>query len=322
MAKKPRYRTKNWKEYNQALVQRGSLTLWVSDDALRGWLHQGKRRRGRPLLFSDAAICCTLTIRAVFRLPLRQTEGFLGSIFRLMAVDLPVPDFSTLSLRGKMLCVPLVRRGSGPLHLLLDSTGLKIRGEGEWRRHRYPKGRSGHCRWRRFHIGVDAVSGEILCHELTLSRIQDATPGMRFIAGASDALASVTADGAYDKTKIYDICDRRTVRPIIPPQKNAKIRRREWTWDPRTKRYARYIFYLGARNAAIRAIRRRGRRRWKQESGYHRRSLVETAFSRTQRIFGQGLRSKRIARQRTEAAIRCHALNVMTRLGMPRTVRA
>ncbi len=322
MAKTVRYRTKNWHEYNAALVARGSVTFWISEDAVRGWMHQGERCRGRPLIFSDDAIRCALTVRAVFRLPLRQTEGFLRSVFQIMDLTFPIPDFSTLCLRGKTLTVPLVRRNTGPLHLLLDSTGLKIRGEGEWRRHRYPKGRSSHCRWRRFHIGVDAVSGEILCEELTLSRVQDATAGVRLIEHAPDLLASVTADGAYDKVKIYDRCDRRDVLPIIPPQKNAKIRRKEWTWDPRAGKYMKEIVYLQARHATIRAIRRRGRRRWKEESGYHRRSLVETAFSRTQRIFGQALRAKRMAHQRTEAAIRCHALNLMTVLGMPQTVRA
>ncbi len=321
MAKTQRYRTKNWKEYNEALVQRGSLTLWVSEDALQGWIHRGKRGRGRPVLFSDEAIRCVLILRAVFRLPLRQTEGQVRSIFRMMHLTLPVPDFSTLCLRSKDLLIPLPRRNTGPLHLLLDSTGLKIRGEGEWRRHRYPKGRSGHCRWRRFHVSVDAVSGEILGQELTLSRVQDATPGVRLIEQASRDLVSVTADGAYDKVKIYDVCEQRNVLPIIPPQKNAKIRRREWTFDPREERYVKRIPYLGAREAAIRAIRRKGRKKWKRESGYHRRSLVETAFSRTQRIFGQGLRAKRMANQRTEAAIRCRALNIMTALGMPETVR-
>ena len=320
MAKKSRYRTKNWKEYNEALVRRGSLTVWITEDALDGWIHRGQRRRGRPFMFSDDAVRCALTLRAVFRLPLRQTEGFLRSVFRLMACDLPVPDHSTLCLRGKDLAVPLVRRHRGPLHLLLDSTGLKIRGEGEWRRHGHPKGRSGHRRWRKFHIGLDAVSQEIVCEELSLSRVADATAGVRLITVAPGDPASVTADGSYDKVKIYDAADRRRAAVIVPPRKDAKIRK-GWKKDVRDGRYKQVIPYLEPRHAAIRAIRRGGRKRWKQDAGYHRRSLVETAFSRTQRLFGQGLRSRRIACQRTEVAIRCLSLNTMTALGMPKSVK-
>lgn len=317
MAKKYHYRTKNWKKYNEALKQRGSITLWISEDALAGWMHQGRRRRGRPFVFSDAAILCALTLRAVFRLPLRQTEGFLQSIFQVMHVFLPVPDYSTLCLRGKSLIVPLVRKGNEPLHLLLDSTGLKIRGEGEWRA---KHGKSGHRKWRKFHIGIDAQTQEIVVEELSLSRVADATAGKRLIDAAPTTLVSVTADGSYDKVKIYDAAERKQAAVVIPPRKDAKIRKGRRR-DVRDGKYKQHISYLEGRHANIRAIRRSGRKRWKRESGYHRRSLVETAFSRTQRLFGQGLRSKRIARQRTEAAIRCRALNIMTGCGMPETVK-
>src|SRR5687768_15920030 len=116
MPKKTEYRIKNWKKYNEALVQRGSITLWIAPDALQGWMHRGTKRRGRPFVFSEAAIECALTLRTVFRLPLRQTEGFLHSVFALMQIGLPVPDYSTLSLRAKTLHVDLHCKASGPLH--------------------------------------------------------------------------------------------------------------------------------------------------------------------------------------------------------------
>ena len=316
MPKKSLYRTQNWKKYNEALVQRGSITLWISEDTLAGWMHQGRRKRGRPFTFSDDAILCALTLRAVFRLPLRQTEGFLRSVFGLMGIALPVPDYTTLCLRRKSLVVPLVRRKSGPLHLLIDSTGLKIRGEGEWRQR---SGKSGYRKWRKFHIGIDAESQEIVVEELSLSRVADATAGKRLIEAAPADLASVTADGSYDKVKIYDAAGRKQAAVIIPPRKDGKVRR--YRRDPRDGTWKKHLPCMNPRDEAIRAIRRGGRKRWKRESGYHRRSLVETAFSRTQRLFGQGLRSKRIAPQRTEAAVRCRALNIMTALGMPETVR-
>lgn len=316
MAKKQKYRIKNWKEYNNALAKRGSITVWVSDDALAGWRHRGKNARGRPLVFSDAAILCALTLRAVFRLPLRQTEAFLQSIFALLGCDLPVPDYSTLCLREKTLSVPLVRTRQGPLHLVLDSTGLKIRGEGEWRvRH----GKSGHRKWRRFHIGIDALSREIVVEDLSLSRVHDATAGVRLLQAAPEETATVTADGAYDKLKIYLACAQKEALPIIPPQKNARIR--HMRKDPRDGKWKMDIPYLESRHETIRAIRRGGRRKWKRESGYHRRSIVETTMYRMKHIFGPGLKSKRIARQRTEALVRCRALNCMTAFGMPETAR-
>lgn len=316
MPKKQKYRIKNWKKYTEALVQRGSITVWIAEDALQGWIHKGTRTRGRPFVFSAAAIRCALTVRAVFRLPLRQTEGFLRSVFALMHVSLPVPDYSTLSLRAKTLRAVFDPSSHRPVHLVLDSTGLKIRGEGEWRRR---QGKSGHRKWRKFHIGIDATTQEILIQELSLSRVADATAGVRLIERAPGALSTVTADGSYDKVKIYDVCERRKARPLIPPRKDAKIQK-GWKKDVRDKRYKRRIAYLEPRHDAIRRIRKGGRKRWKRESGYHRRSLVETAFSRTQRLFGQGLRSRRMARQRTETFIRCTALNHMTALGMPETI--
>lgn len=317
MAKKTLYRIKNWKEYNASLVARGSVTLWISDDARKGWLERGPRRRGHPVVFSDSAILTALTLRAVYRLPLRQTEGFLLSIFDLLGSNLPVPDYSTLSLRARNLRVDLPRQASEPLHLILDSTGLKIRGEGEWRE---KQGKSGHRKWRKFHVGLDALTQEIVVQELTLSRTSDATPGTRLIQKAPEPLASVRADGAYDKVKIYLACNRRGAHTIVPPRKDAQIRK-GWKKDLLDGKWKRDIPYLVDRNDAIRCIRRMGRKRWKRESGYHRRSLVETAVGRLKRTFGPGLASRRMARQRTEMSIRCRALNVMTHLGMPESER-
>lgn len=318
---KPRYHVRNWNTYNAALVQRGSLYLWIAEDVTESWFDRRTHRRGRPQIFSDAAIRCALTLRAVFRLPLRQTEGFLQSIFRMMHLNLPVPDYSTLCLRSRTLSVPLQSKKKSPaedLHLVLDSTGLKIRGEGEWRRGKH--GKSGHRKWRKFHLGIDPQTGAIVVQELTTSHVHDATAGARLIHAAPDSLVSVTADGAYDKLKVYLACHRRNVHPVIPPQKNAKIQK-WWHKDPEDGQWKHHVPYLADRNDNIRSIRKRGRKRWKQESDYHRRSLVEATISRFIRLFGPALRSKRIARQRTEVAIRCSVLNLMTGLGMPDTIR-
>jgi hypothetical protein len=166
MPKKSLYRIRNWKEYNASLVARGSLTIWMSDDARRGWLYDGAQQQGHPIVFSDDAIITALTIRAVYHLPLRQTEGFLLSIFDLLQSDLPVPDYSTLSKRGKGLCVDLQRHGNDePLHLVIDSSGLKVYGEGEWKVKMH--GKSKRRTWRKIHLGINVFTGEIEAEELT-----------------------------------------------------------------------------------------------------------------------------------------------------------
>jgi hypothetical protein len=141
---KSAYRIRNWKQYNDALVRRGSLTLWVEQETLRAWRYQGPSQRGAQFQFSDLAIECLLTLRAVYHLTLRATEGFARSLFGLMEVDLLVPDYTTLCRRAASVRITLPKRAEGPLHLVLDSTGLKVYGEGEWkvRQHGYSKRRA------------------------------------------------------------------------------------------------------------------------------------------------------------------------------------
>lgn len=316
MPKKTQYRIRNWKEYNHALGQRASLTLWIAEDVQQGWLSQKTRKQGRPVVFSDAAIQCSLTLRTVFHLPLRQTEAFLRSVFQLMQVDLPVPDYSTLSLRAGGLPVLLHPRRTEGIHLLLDSTGLKVRGDGEWKRKWY--GINKHRLWRKLHLGINAQTGEVEAVALTSSHVHDSTPIVRLLRQVP-TITTLIADGSYDRVNVYDALHDKTILPIIPPRKGAKIRR--YRKDPRDGKWKKRLPCMAARDANVRAVRTLGKKRWKQESGYHRRSLVETAMFRQKRIFGGELRSRTIKRQRTEAMIRCRAMNVMTKLGMPQSVR-
>ncbi len=130
---KTKYRVGNWPEYERALVQRGDITLWISADAIDAWMPAPSGRRGGQRKFSDLAIETALTLRLVFKLPLRQTEGFLRSLLFLMDVDLDVPDHTTLSRRSMHLDVELHRvHAKEPIHLIVDSTGLSMVGEGEW----------------------------------------------------------------------------------------------------------------------------------------------------------------------------------------------
>ena len=216
-----RYRTLNWSSYNASLRERGSLTVWF--DPNMAWHAAPSGKRGRQQIFSDAAIQACLTIKVLFGLPLRQTTGFVGSLLKLAGLDWPVPDFSTLCRRQKTLAVQLPYRGSGgPLHLLIDSTGIKVRGEGEWhaRKHGGAKRRV----WRKVHLAVDEATLEVRAVEITGSGVGDAPmlPGLLSQIPADKPIASVTADGAYDGRACRDAVADRGAEAIIPPRRNAK----------------------------------------------------------------------------------------------------
>ncbi len=191
------YRVKNWRDYDKSLVQRGSLTFWIDDEALKAWAYQGPPQQGSQFDYSDLAIQMTLTIREVFRLTNRATEGLVQSLFQLLQVDLKAPDHSTLSRRGKTLKVTLPKRVQGELHLVLDSSGLKVYGEGEWkvRQHGWSKRRT----WRKMHLAIDAGSGEIQAAILTEAGIHDAEVAPAMLQQVEQPIASVSADGSYDR---------------------------------------------------------------------------------------------------------------------------
>jgi hypothetical protein len=308
-ASNPTYRIRSWKRYNDALVRRGSLTLWVDQAAFDTWRYQGPTQQGAQFLFSDAAIECLLTLRAVYHLTLRATEGFALSLFDLMAVDLPIPDYSTLCRRAGALCITLPKKATGPLHLVLDSTGLKDYGEGEWkvRQHGYSKRRT----WLKLHLAVDPGTHEVQAALVTEPGATDeeAVPALLNQVG-SPISGGAGADGSYDRRSVYEALERRGARAIIPPRRDAKIQRHGNRSGPRP-----------ARDEHLRRIRQIGRAAWEQESGYHRRSLGEMATFRMKTIFGAGLSSRAAERRATEVGVRCRALNIMTHQGMPVTVR-
>jgi hypothetical protein len=307
-APKSAYRIRNWKQYNDALVRRGSLTLWVDQDTLRAWRYQGPARRGAQFEYSDLAIECLLTLRSVYHLALRATEGFARSLFELMEVDLPVPDYTTLCRRAATVPIALPKKATGPLHLVLDSTGLKVYGEGEWkvRQHGYSKRRT----WLKLHLAVDPRTHEIQAAMVTDPGVTDAETVPALLEQVENPVESAAGDGAYDRQEVYDALDRRSARALVPPRRDAKIKRHGNTSGPRL-----------ARDENLRRIRQVGRKAWKEESGYHERSLAETAMFRMKTIFGDGVASRSPARQATEAGVRCRALNIMTHQGMPKSQR-
>jgi len=300
-----KYATRNWSDYNHALKQRGSLEVWF--DLEVDWTAKPTGRRGRQPLYSDAAIQACLMIKVLFGLPLRQTTGFVQSLLNLADLDWEVPDYSTLCRRQKSLPVAIPYQGSKcPLHLLVDSTGIKAEGEGEWnaRKHGGTKRRL----WRKIHIGIDEQTLEIHAIEVTGSNIGDAPmlPDLLSQIAPDQEIASVTADGAYDTRKCHNAIAARNAHAIIPPRKNAKL------WKPDTAG-------ARARNEAVRSSKYLGRALWRRWSGYHRRSRVETKMHCV-KLLGQRLAARDFDRQVAEIQIRAALLNGFTALGIPRTV--
>ena len=306
---KSKYRVRNWTKYNDSLKQRGNITLWIDEDVIRAWRPDpnGPKKRGGQQEYTDGAIECLLTVKAVFHLAYRQTEGFACSLSELLGVKLPIPDYTTLNRRAKTLKIQLPTSEKGSIHLVLDSTGLKVYGEGEWkvRKHGYSKRRT----WRKLHLAVDEATGEIEAEVLTAAGGDDAEETTELLGQTQTKIKQLSADGAYDKEKVYQAARDKPVEKItIPPRRDAVL----WTETPAAPH---------PRNTNLRRVWEMGRTAWKEESGYHRRSLAETTMFRFKTIFGDRLVAREEQRQQTEARIKCAALNRMTRLGMPESYR-
>ena len=298
----PTYRTRNWPAYNEALKRRGALTIWFDQEM--SWDAVPTGRRGRQQTYSDTAIQTCLTMKVLFGMALRKTTGFVQSLLRLVGLDWTVPDFSTLSRRQKTLAVNVPYRGSkGPLHLLIDSTGIKVEGEWHARKHGGPK----RCVWRKIHLGIDEETLEVRAVEITGSHIGDAPvlPDLLNQIPEHQQIGSVTADGAYDTRKCYEAIADRGARAVIPPRTNEK------PWKAVT---------AGAveRNEALRASKYLGRALWRRRPGYHRRSRVETKMHKV-KLLGQRLMARDFDRQVAELQIRIAVLNGYTALGIPVT---
>lgn len=304
------YRVKNWSEYDKALVQRGSITFWMSDDFEKTWMYAGEKQRGSQFEYADQAVLVMLTVKEVFHLTNRGVEGFVRSLFQMLKVNLPVPDHSTLSKRGKDLKVKLPKKTNQSLNIVMDSTGLKIYGEGEWkvRMHGVSKRRT----WRKLHVGANPEGGEIQAALLTENNISDDQAVEKLLEQIEQTIIDFAADGAYDKRKVYDSLNAHSpeVNILIPPRKNARIWKHGNTKTERLKR-----------DENLRAIRKGGRKEWKKNSGYHVRSLAETTMFRLKTIFGDELSARLLETQTTQALIRCAALNKMTHLGMPQSCK-
>ncbi len=302
-----RYRVRNWRDYNRALVARGRLTFWFDEGAIAGWRNTEQRTGpGTPKVYSDTAIQCALVLKSVFRLSLRATQGFLGSVARLMNLELPVPDYSTVSRRQGSLAVSLPTRKRAR-HVVIDATGLKVYGAGEWH---VQKHRSGRRRaWRKLHLGVDETTKEIVAAEVTKNSVHDSLMLPPLLEQIPGRVHQVSGDGAYDTRACYEAAHRRGAQVAIPPRRNAT------PWEQNADASARM------RNKNLRLVRMYGRYEWRVSSGCTRQSLAENAFSRFKALFGGRLAARRPDNQYVEVIVKCAALNRMTGIGMPEFFR-
>ena len=298
------YRTTNWSSYNSALINRGNLSIWF--DPKTQWYAQPKGKHGRNQTYSDTAIQCCLMIKSLFHLSLRMVTGFVQSLIHLCRLDWTAPDYSTICRRQKHIDIAInYQKSSNGLQLLVDSTGLKFLGEGEWKRKKHqPEYRR---QWRKLHIGIDAKTLQIRAVQLTTNNVSDSQVLGDLLdqIPQDEQIDSVYTDGAYDTKQCRQVIADRQAHAVIPPRKNAK----PWK-DTKTSSLER--------NELLRTVKRLGRTIWKNWSGYHRRSLIETKMHCI-KLLGDKLRARNFQSQVNEIHARVAVLNKFTDLGRPHT---
>lgn len=313
---KEKYRVKNWSAYNKALTNRGRITLWLSDEVITSWYHEGDRQPGGKMKYSNACIICLLSIKSLFRLGFRQTEGFGRSLISLMGLELLIPSYTQLNRRQGKLKVSIKSPdrqkmdncSKTGIHIVVDSTGLKVYGEGEWktRMHGVSKRRT----WRKLHLAVNERTNDLEAVELSTNSVDDAQMVEPLLKQIEEPIGKFGGDGAYDKVKVYDYLEQEQITPIIPPREDAII------WTDETGKDLDH-----PRNNAILEIEKVGSKEWKKSSGYHRRSKAEVAMFRFKTIFGPTTYARKFENQKTEALIKCACINKFNQLGMPISVK-
>jgi DDE family transposase len=310
---KQKHKVTNWPAYDASLRQRGSLTVWFSDEAIDAWAAEPRTTPGGQPWYSALAILTALTLRAVFRLAYRQAEGLIGSVVSLLGLSLRVPDHTTLSRRAATLDVPRPtqpsRVGAGePLHLLVDSTGLRLCGAGEWltEKHGTQRRRS----WRKLHLGVDAATGRILAAALTGREADDGAQVGPLLDQVEGSVAAFVGDGGYDQDGVYaEVAQRHPDAAVVVPPRSTAVPGATAQSAPTQ------------RDRHLQLIAAHGRLGWQRRSGYGRRSRAEAAIGRWKQVIGDGLRARTDERRATEVAVAAHALNRMLDLGRPKYVR-
>ncbi|EJL6271240.1 IS5 family transposase [Vibrio cholerae] len=300
---KSRYKPTNWKQYNKALINRGSLTFWIDEEAIRQWKQSKQDKRGRPRQFSDLAITTALMVKRVFSMQLRALQGFINSVFSLANVPVVCPHYSCISRRAKQIEVSFKPKTRGAIqHLAIDAIGLKVYGEGKWKVKKH--GTDGKRRvWRKLHLAVDTSTHEIVAAELSLSNVTDAEVLPNLLKQTRRRIIEISGDGSYDTRECHEAIRFKRAIPLIPPREGAAF------WEnghPRNLAVGCQKLY-GSNN------------KWKMRYGYHRRSLSETAMYRVKQLLGGRLSLRNDNAQVGETYSMIKALNKLTGLGMPET---
>ena len=301
---KDKYKVTNWSCYNAGLKQRGSLTLWVDADIASNWNQSSENKRGGQKVYSALAIESCLVLRKVYHLPLRQTEGFVQSIFGLLNVTLPVPCYTTLCRRSNGLAVNLAATKGAITDIVVDSTGLKVYGEGEWKVRKHGAGK--HRTWMKLHVAANGQTQQIEAISLTSNAVDDATEVESLLNQISKPVKSFMGDGAYDKDKVREQLYKDNISQVIPPRHNAVTDKKE-------------RLHMAQRDKAVEVIKAIGRKEWKIQEGYHQRSKAETVMFRYKTIIGEKLAARKTSHQKTEVAVGCKILNIMLQTTKPKS---
>jgi Transposase DDE domain len=304
-----RYRVSNWRDYNQSLIERGNIELWFNDSVLAQWTGPAATgRRGRPRIYSDLAMQCLFALRLLYQLPLRATQGLFISLLRLLDCPLTVPNYSTLCRRQARLTPGLAATAAkGARHVLIDSTGLKVFGEGEWKRRTH--GKSKRRTWRKLHLAIDAKTREIVATRLTEASVHDGEVLSELLLQVQGKIRKVTADGAYDTWECRYEVHLRDAEATIPPRENA------------VPAGCADVPPVAERDQAIGQIKQMGLKAWKQQTGYSQRSLAETTMFRVKATFGEKMKARVIQNQVAEAVMKSHILNRFIQQGLPKSTK-
>ena len=311
---KQKYKITNWSEYNAALRSRGRIDVWISEEAINLWYEEKQPNdgTGAQKTYSDFAILTCHELRLVYKLPLRQCQGFIDSLFEIMDIPLKCPDYSIMSRRLSELGIKVPKysvkkdEADQTVHAVaIDSTGLKRFGRNEWHQEKYEL--SSKASWRKLHIAVNQ-GHYIEAADLTDRFSHDDQSVSTLLEQIQEPIDHFTADSAYDETPVYDAIIEHSplVNVVIPPRANAVLNDQA----------------ADMRNRNIQEIKDIGRMQWQEKQEYGRRNLSELAVQRYKRIIGDSLHARDLEKQKQETIIGCGVLNKMTSLGMPKSYRS
>jgi transposase len=317
---------RNWRDYNKKLCKSASIELYIKEDFAEHWFYKGKHERGGKIIYSDEAIELCLLVREYYKLPLRQTQGFIGSIIRRLNYGIvQVPNYTTLSRRCKNLLIDFKIRKTQidktkPLILAIDSTGLTVYSSTQWLAEKHgSRRRSSRDKWRKLHIVIDIDTGDVLSASYTHADINDSMTVPNLLADIDDdiSISAVHADMAYDTIKVREAIYKKGAKQLIPPKRSAKLS------YCRRKKIPQHIHpILQERDRAIEFIKEntlgdgvdKARKLWKLQNNYHRRSLVETAMSRIKAHTSDRLTNRNELNRQTQALLKVKIINILNNL--------